>query len=123
MNDSIIRTLLASTALVGILAGPTARASIMVSFQRVTNNNAENLSGQLGLTILDQAEASATYGFGIGATDVLFTYTNNVGIPSNISEVYIDDGTVVTLNTVVNSLGGFTNFAAAPPLSPGNLPT
>lgn len=90
---------------------------INVGFQRITNNNIENIGSQLGLVIYDPEQSPVT----IGGGQVLFAFTNNVGISSNVSEVYIDDGTIVGLFEVKNSIGGFTNFVGSA-VTPGNLP-
>ena len=55
--------------------------------------------------------------------EILFTVQNNVGIASNVTEVYFDDG-LLGPSSVINTLGGsgFTNFdggGAAPPNLPG----
>jgi hypothetical protein len=52
----------------------------------------------------------------------MFEFKNAVGIASNISEIYIDDGTILGLFAVHNSLGGFTNFVGSA-VNPNNLPS
>ena len=97
---------------------------INVGFDRVTNNNVEDLSAQLGLTIYDATDANAAFGvLSLSAGQYLFTISNNVGIASNIAEFYIDDNALnlLTFSSIVNSLGGFTDFSG-PGASPANLP-
>ena len=117
------RIILVVTFLALLLLTPLSIQAIPidVGFQRVTNNNVENLGGQLGLQIMNSADAFILFGETITDTQVLFAYTNDVGIASNIAEIYIDDGTVVTLDSVINSLTGFTNFTGGS-ADPGNLP-
>ncbi len=50
------------------------------NFSQVTANNAESLNSQLSVNVTDN-----------GAGAVLFTFNNNVGIASNISEIYFDN--------------------------------
>jgi len=83
---------------------------IDVGFQRITNNNVENVAGQLGLQIMDSADALSAFGETIDDDQILMIFTNNVGITSSISEIYIDDGTIFARSEVLNSLGGFTEF-------------
>lgn len=87
----------------------------------MTNNNVEDLSGQLSAQIIDQADAFTMYGLNITADQALFTFQNDVGIASSISEVFIDDGTIVGQSSVHNSLGGFTDFSGGG-ANPGDLP-
>jgi hypothetical protein len=103
-----------------LLIAGSAQASLSVNFFKLTNNNLEDLSGQLGVTIFGAADNP----FGsvpLGANDILMVLTNNVGIPSNVTEFYVDDGTTLSGLTVFNSLSGLTNFVGGS-VNPGNLP-
>ena len=99
---------------------PLSAAMVEYGFERVTNNNTEDLSGQLFIGILDSTEANSTFGLSLAANEILFTVRNDVGITSNIAEVYFDDG-LLGPSVVENSLGGFTNFSGGG-AAPGNLP-
>jgi hypothetical protein len=57
----------------------------------------------------------------LASDQVLFLFTNDVGIASNISEIYMDDGQIIGISQVLNSLGGFTDFTGET-VTPGNLP-
>ena len=105
-----------------LLLGSSYASASMVTygFEKLTNNNVEDISGQLSITLWDAAMANAEFGTSLAATQVLFTVQNNVGIASNISEVYFDDG-LLGPSTVINSLGGFTDFDGGG-ASPGPLP-
>lgn len=103
-------------------------ASVELAFTRITNNNVEDVASQLSVTIYDSVDALMDRGVTIAADQVLFTVENHVdgGIASNIAEFYIDDGTIVSGPTVLNSLGGgtgnFTDFVggtATPEKLPG----
>ena len=93
---------------------------VSYGFEKITNNNTEDLSSQLSITIWDAAEANSTFSLSLSASEVLFTVENDVGVASNIAEIYIDDG-LLGPSVVVNSLGGFTNFSGGG-AAPSNLP-
>lgn len=98
-------------------------ASITYGFFKLTNNNVEDLSGQLSITMMDASTANATFGVGtIAADQLLFTVENDVdaGFASNVAEVYFDDG-LAGPSMPLNSLGGFTNFIGGS-ANPSNLP-
>jgi hypothetical protein len=104
-----------------LLASFNASAiSYTYDFYKITDNNTEDLSSQLSITLWSYDEANATFGTSLDDTQVLFTVTNNVGIDSNISEVYFDDG-LLGPSVAINSLGGFTSFTGGS-ADPGNLP-
>jgi hypothetical protein len=116
-----VGTALASVAALGVLAAPVQAALITVNYTWVTNNNTEDLSGQLSTIIYDDVMANNMFGLGLTANQVLFTHLNNIGIASNIAEIYVDDGTVVSQSAVHNSLGGFTDFSGGG-ANPANMP-
>lgn len=99
---------------------PVSAAMVTYGFEKVTSNNVEDISGQLSISIWDAAEANSTFSLSLSASEVLFTVKNDVGVTSNVAEVYIDDG-LLGPSVVANSLGGFTNFSGGG-ASPGNLP-
>ena len=94
--------------------------SVTYDFYKLTNNNVEDLSGQLSITLWDAAMANSEFSLALGGDKVLFSVENDVGIASNIAEVYFDDG-LLGPSTVENSLGGFTNFSGGG-ANPGDLP-
>lgn len=119
--QGIMKWLLVGTV-VALHSVAAQAASIDVGFERITSNNVENIEDQLSLVIHDQAMALGVWGQNIDADEVLFVFTNNVGIASNIAEIYLDDGTIVAqMNSVLNSLAGFTDFRGGS-ARPGNLP-
>jgi hypothetical protein len=113
---------IAVIVLTGILLSGQAHASwIDIGFFKLTNNNVEDLSGQLNVRVWDAAQEP--YSLPLIGNDVLFAITNTVGTASNIAEFYVDDGTILMQSSVHNSLGGFTNFTpGSSGVSPGNLP-
>jgi hypothetical protein len=112
----------AGIALAALLSAP-AEAALTYSFFKITNNNVENLSSQLHLTIYGSGEdvPGTSDEPVLASNEVLFVLRNDVGIASNITEFYIDDGTVVSGPAIFNSLAGFTAFTGAP-VAPDNLP-
>ena len=103
------------------LTSSTKADTIDVSFLRVTANAPENVQSQFAATIYDNVEANSTFSTSLTSGQILITFTNAVGTDSSISEVYIDDGTIVGQSAVLNSLGGFTQFTGGG-ANPGNLP-
>lgn len=109
------------TAVVFLIASVSSyAATVTYGFEKVTNNNVEDISSQLSITIWDAAEANSTFNLSLLASEILFTVHNDVGITSNVAEVYIDDG-LLGPSVAVNSLGGFTNFSGGG-ANPSNLP-
>lgn len=93
---------------IAALGAPALAAPINVSFTRITSNASVNVENQFNLVISDAT-----------ATQVVFLFTNNVGVASSISEIYFDTSNVFTGTAVLTQVG--TSFAAGP-ASPGNLP-
>ena len=106
---------------ISLCVASTSDASIQVGFSRITNNATVDVADQLGLEIMDNEEANAAYGLALTDNQALFLFTNNVGIDSSISEIYIDDGVIVGQYAVHNSLGGYTDFTGGG-ANPGDLP-
>ncbi|MEO0964453.1 MAG: PEP-CTERM sorting domain-containing protein [Planctomycetota bacterium] len=100
----------------------TQAAMISLDFVKITNNNVEDLSDQLGATFYDSTGAFNAFGINIAANEILLAVTNDVGINSNIAEVYIDQDGLIDSQTGVLQLGGTVNFSgggANPPNLPG----
>ena len=109
--------------LLGLILGLSANAaaSVMYGFERITNNNVEDISSQLSITLWDSMEANSQFmGLSLSGSEILFTVQNNVGTASSIAEVYIDDG-LLGPSVAVNSLSGSTSFTGGG-ASPSNLP-
>jgi hypothetical protein len=115
-----IRAAIAGAAI--FLASLHASAGMITyDFYKVTNNNPDDVSGQLSITLWDAAMANTEYGLSLTSDQVLFTVMNDVGIASTVSEVYFDDG-LLGPSVALNSLGGFTDFTGGG-ATPGNLPS
>ena len=116
-----LKTVALAAVLVVGYAYSAAQAATL-DFYRVTSNNAENVASQFSVEVLGGYDSGTdTYG-GLTDTSVTFQITNNVGIASSISEVYFDDGTLLALASVRNSVGGTTDFNDNGTAKPGNLP-
>jgi len=122
------RALVAGAAIALLTALPASAGMITYTFSNLTNNQpGDDLSGQLAITLwsYDMANQAAIDNSWnnyvvLNSSQVLFTVTNNVGISSNIAEVYFDDG-LLGPSQIMNSLTGFTNFTGGG-ADPGNLP-
>ncbi len=122
--------LLIAVLLVGF-AGTVKATPITVDFTKITNNNpGTDISSQLGLTIYDATDAATATAANswnlltqLGSNQFLFVFTNNVGIASNLTEIYVDNGPLTTPASVNNSLSGTTDFNTTfGGMNPANLP-
>ena len=123
--NTLRNRLTAATFAAGLLmlSSVTSAAMVTFGFEKITNNNVEDLSSQLSLTLWDSTEANSSFSLSLASNEILITVQNSVGIASNVSEVYIDDGLLMQPPQVLNSLSGFTSFSSGPSgTSPGNLP-
>ena len=123
-------TSFATGVLAFLLTASSAQAQIMgLSFHNITSNGQLNIENQLAAQVRDKDQASsdfssylATNDITINNDEVLFTFTNdvNAGRPSNISEIYFDDGTIFSQVKILNSLSGSTKFSGG--MKPKDLP-
>ena len=103
------KTLGLGLAVVAMLAfAQAAQAGAIYYFSNITNNGNSDLSGQLWV------EVSA-----VGTTQVSFTFHNDVGIASSITDVYFDDGTLLGIATIASTAGVSFSQGANPPDLPG----
>ncbi len=127
MNKRVTSLWQTATVCGALLLGTTQAlaADLTYGFNRITNNNTDNVASQLSITMWDAAGANAAFSLTetnqLSANELLFSVQNNVGIASNVSEVYFDDG-LLGPSRVLNSLGGFTNFTGGG-ADPENLPS
>src|SRR5262245_47586865 len=92
-----MRRIVVALGLVALAALPAH--AVTFTFHNITNTQA-NLSGQLSVEVTEGAVA--------GTVD--FTFYNNVGIASSITDIYFDDGTLLALASVTNSPTGTVSF-------------
>jgi hypothetical protein len=83
-----------------------ALADTIFSFAQVTNGSI-NLSSQLQVSVSQYS-----------ATQISFSFCNNIGIASSITDIYFDDGRYLGQASIVQSPG--VNFSAG--ATPPNLP-
>lgn len=101
---------------------PGITHAISVSFVPI-GNTSSNVALQLHLNIYNPTQALSQYGIALGTQEVLFAFTNTVGIESNIAEIYIDNGPLQSLVRVINNLTGTTSFNSfGGSVEPSNLP-
>lgn len=79
------------------------------TFFKITNNNPEDLSGQLSVNVTDA-----------GGSQVSFQFLNNVGIASSVTQIYFDNGAGAYLTAL--ALGTQTGVDFSIGGSPPNLP-
>lgn len=110
-----IRSLLGTAAVASLaIAAMVAPAKAeTINVFNLTNNSNLNLAPQIGIEVTEN-----------GATQVRFTFTNNVGIASSIANIYFDDPAPGSLSftgvSLVQSAGvNFGLDGSAPPDLPG----
>lgn len=79
------------------------------TFLKITNNNPEDLSGQLSVNVTDA-----------GSGQVSFQFLNNVGTASSVTQIYFDNGSGAFLSALAlgTQTGVDFNIGGSPP----NLP-
>ena len=96
---------------IGVFLMFTGNANASYSFYNITNNTNVDLSGQLNFNV------------SVAGDQVTFTVNNAVGIPSAVTEIYLDDNASVlkTSNNppVIVNTGG---ASFVPGATPANLP-
>lgn len=138
MRATVIPVLALSALL--CLSADAKAAPLVLTFHEISTTDTtpqstvdlfEDIAEQLTVEIYSSTEAKAL-GLAAGvadiqnmaSTDVLFLVKNTSVRRSSISEVYFDDGTILGLSKVINSLGvdDFTAFAHLPKNGGGNSP-
>jgi hypothetical protein len=102
----------AAAALSGVIA--TKAEAVTYGFDQLTTNTNTTVASQLFVDVLAGA-----------AGQVVFTFTNLVGVASSISEIYFDDGTLLGIASIDPSGPGvdFSQGATPPKLPGGNTAT
>ncbi len=103
--------------------------TIAVDFTRITSNSSTVIGDQLHLTIYNSTQANSAFStLSLTSSQVLFVFENDVGSPSNVAEVYVDNGVSApgplgALISIINDLGAgpAMTFQSAT-ISPENLP-
>jgi len=104
------KALLVGLSLVAI-AAPSQASTITYGFDEITANSAINVETQLFVQVTDE-----TVGLLPGQVDFIFTNTGLLA--SSITDIYFDDGSLLSIASITN--GGGTNFSEG--ASPGTLP-
>ena len=86
--------------IVGACAACSLADSIDLSFFQITNNGNPSIASQLNVNIATVDSDS---------TIIRFTFTNDVGIDSSVTEIYVDDGDQHTDGNGDNDGGTFFN--------------
>lgn len=96
-----IAAILALTVCTTVTAGP------VYTFYKISNNTTTNIGSQLRMEVID-----------IGGNQVRFEFKNAIGVESSVTAVYFDDGTLLGIATIFESVGVEFSQGASPP----NLP-
>jgi len=102
---SFIRSALTLAAAATFMAAGTANATT-ITFYKLTSQNGTSVAAQLTVDVTEAAN---------GTVD--FTFHNDVGTASSITDIYFEDRTLLALSTVGNNSG--VDFA--PPAGPSEL--
>lgn len=110
MNRNVFRACAGAACL--LAAAALGHAGPIYNFYKITDNAPENIGGQLSVEIVDATTPN-------GPQQVDFIFRNAVGIASSITDVYFDDGTLLSMGDPIGSAGvSFTR-----PATPGDLPS
>lgn len=99
-----------TVAALALLLSTVSANAATYNFYKLTNNNVEDLENQLSVEVLD-----------VGGTQVSFTFMNNVGISSSITDIYFDDGLPAIL-ALPFAYAQSAGVSFTSPANPGNLP-
>ncbi len=110
---------LCALLLLSVAVAPVSADSITIKFTRVIDplglSDEDEVAGQLFVIVSDtDLEGNSM------SNKVRFSFGNNVGVQSSISEIYFDDGTLLGISELIND-DDFTDFVPGEG-SPGNLP-
>lgn len=115
-----MKKIIATLALVLGLSANSWAVPLMVDFERISSNSDTDVASQLHLSIYNSTDAFIL-GQSIDPNQLMFVFTNSAEIDSNVTEIYIDNGPLSSLDLVYNFNNG-TTFSLDNSLSPGNLP-
>jgi len=116
-------SLITTSFLAFALNSSVTQAQMMgLDFYNITNKASVDIASQLGAQVRDKDQALNDFSQTIASDEVLFTFTNDVssGYSSNIAEIYFDDGTIFSQVSILNDLGGTTNYSGG--MKPKDLP-
>jgi hypothetical protein len=96
-------------------SGASADVVRTLGFTRITANAAENIASQLTVEVRAAA---------LNSTYADFTFRNLIGVGSEVTEIYFDDGSLFGISTVSqgNTAMGTTPTFHTGGVNPGNLP-
>lgn len=94
--------------LVGLLCLPIYAQAYDYGFYRITSNNTENVASQLFFDVDP-----------VGTSQVAFTFFNVGSIPSSLTEIYFDDGTLLGIASISDSGDGVSYVLGNGKVLPG----
>lgn len=119
--EEAMKKIIATLLLILGLSANSWAVPLLVDFERITTNSSTDVASQLHLSIYNQLDALTSLSQDIDANQLMFVFSNEVGIASNVTEIYIDNGPLSSLDLVYNFNNG-TTFSLDNSLNPGNLP-
>ncbi len=101
-------------ALAALLVVPTQARAVALGFSCISNNDPGDCAIGEAQLVVDVSDA--------GGGEVLFSFSNTGAASSSITDVYFDDGSLLSLAVVINDLvaPGIVDFSQG--ASPGDLP-
>jgi len=92
----------------------SAVAGQVLPFVQVSSNGHANIASQLTVEVLGMGDAKLSrFGVTLTGNQVFFVFRNNVGITSSITDVYFQDGALLSMGAVKESSGvAFTEPAS-----------
>jgi hypothetical protein len=110
MKKQLIKPLLGASAFAAVLFAAPQASAVSYGFNRLTNNGNPNLASQLSVDVT------------VTGGNVSFQFFNNVGIASDIAQIYFDDGMLSGAAVITDSDGILTGVDYVPAANPQDLP-
>jgi hypothetical protein len=108
-TTKLLKAILVLGGALFLLMYPVSSKADTFTFFKITNNGNPDVAGQLSVDVT-----------GPGGNQVSFTFYNDVGIASSITDIYFDDGTLLSISLPLTFSSG---VAFSTPATPGNLPS
>jgi hypothetical protein len=110
MRLLLLKLVLSLLLLNGAMSSYANAASLAYEFSRVSSNSVEDLGRQLSLLITEQPQGA------------LFTFSNRLGVPSLITNIYFDDAQSALFSSIVYQADSGPGFSSGSQTALANLP-
>ena len=94
----------------GVVLSYAHAASLAYEFSRVSNNSTEDLGRQLSMLVTEQPGGA------------LFTFSNRLGVPSSITDIYFDDASQPLFSSIAYHSDSGAGVSFDSQAAPANLP-